>query len=113
MDEARKIEFDCDVVAMVYNAFYDTDGNTDLIMEMDGIPCPLIKVNIRKSKEGGAGPLYFALNSNTFGLKDFTIEEVSRLRTPDNEMVMSIGTALPAPEQLLGDAVVPRQQEWN
>jgi len=82
--ETRKIEYDFDILCLVYNHFFDTDGESDqkiVVTERDGREkiMPLIKVNIRKSKEGGTGPVYYALDIDTFRIKEYSIEEVKRI----------------------------------
>jgi DNA primase catalytic core len=78
--ETRKIEFDFDIIATVYNNYYDMDGNSDQILyDSDEGVKPLIKFNLRKSKDGGTGPLYFALDTRNFQVKDYTLEEVKAL----------------------------------
>lgn len=82
--ETRKIEYDFDIVGIVYNHYFDTDGDTPLIITAPtengtALIKPLIKLNIRKSKEGGAGPIYYALNPSNFSLKEYSVEEVRKL----------------------------------
>lgn len=78
--ETRKIEFDFDIIATVYNHYYDMDGNSDqILLNSDEGVMPLVKFNLRKSKDGGTGPIYFALDGRTFQVKDYTLEEVKAL----------------------------------
>jgi replicative DNA helicase len=74
--EARKIEYDFDIIALVYNQFYDLDGETNNIMP-DGRP--LIKFNIKKTKEGGAGVLWAALDPNDMSIEFYAPEEIAFL----------------------------------
>jgi DNA primase catalytic core len=78
--ETRKIEFDFDIIATVYNHYYDMDGDSDQILRVEGGRVnPLIKFNLRKSKDGGTGPIWFELDSKTFRIKDYTLDEVRAL----------------------------------
>jgi len=80
--ETRKIEFDFDIIATVYNHYYDLDGDSSqVITQPGGEPIPLIKFNIRKSKDGGSGVLWFGLNTNNFSIKDYTTEDIRALTT--------------------------------
>ena len=56
------------------------DGGSDQILfDDDELIKPLLKFNLRKSKDGGSGPLYFALDTKNFQIKDYTLEEVKAL----------------------------------
>lgn len=84
MTEARKMEYDFDIICPVYNHFFDTEGNSDqkiVLVGKDGKEkvLPLIKVNVRKSKVGGSGPVYFSLDTETFRIKEYSLEEVKRI----------------------------------
>ena len=80
MTEARKIEYDFDTLATVFNHFYDMDGNSDqVIRKPNGLTEPLIKVNFRKSKDGGTGPIYMALNTTNFRMTDYSIDDIQRI----------------------------------
>jgi len=104
--DSRKMEYDFDILCTVYNHFYDMDGNSEVIIKnLDNSISPLIKFNIRKSKDGGSGPLYFSLNTNNFQVKDYTAEDIARMgnlkevnetniggikiKSPDNGMLKS------------------------
>lgn len=78
--DARKMEYDFDIIATVYNHFFDMDGQSDQVLKNpDGSISPLIKLNVRKSKDGGSGPIFFSLNTSNFQIKDYTLEDISRL----------------------------------
>tara|TARA_R100000951_G_scaffold80197_1_gene68054 strand:+ start:1 stop:942 length:942 start_codon:yes stop_codon:yes gene_type:complete len=83
--ETRKVEFDFDVVAMVFNHYHDTDGNSDLMIVDGDRVKPIIKVNIRKSKEGGTGPVYFALDTRTFRLNAYSADDIRKLTNTEEE----------------------------
>jgi len=90
--ESRKIEFDFDILATVFNHYYDMDGDSDQII-MDGLTIkPIIKVNIRKSKDGGSGPIYFTLDRDTFRIKDYTIDEIKLLTGKEVREIKNIIT---------------------
>lgn len=80
MSEARKIEYDFDTLGTVFNHFYDMDGNSDqVIRKTNGQVFPLIKLNFRKSKDGGTGPIFFSLDPTNFRLKDYSIEDIGSI----------------------------------
>lgn len=81
--EARKIEYDFDVVATVFNHYYDMDGASDAFLDEGGLTKPLIKVNFKKSKEGGTGPVFFALNPLNFRLSAYSLDEVTQLTSTE------------------------------
>ncbi|MHA2068849.1 MAG: DnaB-like helicase C-terminal domain-containing protein, partial [Candidatus Thorarchaeota archaeon] len=79
--ETRKIEYDFDVIALVYNEFYDMDTHTRQILrdpETNRI-LPLIKFNIKKSKEGGCGVIWFAMNRDNFSMECYSAEQIHRM----------------------------------
>jgi DNA primase len=79
--ETRKIEYDFDVIATVYNEYYDLGGQTQYILQ-DSVTRekkPLIKFNIKKSKEGGAGPIVFSLDQANFQLDCFSVDEINSM----------------------------------
>lgn len=98
--ETRKIEFDFDIVGMVFNHYFDTDGDSNLVI-MDGdIPKPVIKVNIRKSKQGGTGPIYFVLDPRTFRLKAYSLNDIKRLTETEEVKTQELpGARLVPPDQ--------------
>jgi YidC/Oxa1 family membrane protein insertase len=78
--EARKIEYDFDIIATVYNNYYDMDGeSTQVITKPTGERSPLIKFNLRKTKDGGSGPVYFALDTGNFSITDYSVDDISNL----------------------------------
>lgn len=78
--ETRKLEYDLDIVALVFNEYFDTDGKGDnKIIRPDGRVDPLIKFNVKKSKEGGAGVMWFALNPENFRIQCYSNEEVKNI----------------------------------
>lgn len=80
MSEARKIEYDFDTLATVFNHYYDMDGNSDqVIRTSNGLVKPLIKLNFRKSKDGGTGPIYMALDPTNFRLTDYSIDDIAKI----------------------------------
>lgn len=79
MSDSRKLEYDFDIVSTVYNHFYDMDGDSDQIIRRGNEILPLIKLNIRKSKDGGSGPVYFALDQTNFRLTDYSIDDINGL----------------------------------
>ena len=81
--ESRKMEYDFDVLATVFNHFYDMDGQSDCVIYDQGCMQPLIKFNIRKSKEGGMGPMYFALNTNNFRITAYSMAQIKSLTNTD------------------------------
>lgn len=90
--DARKIEYDFDIIATVYNHYYDTDGESDQIIRAEnGSIKPLIKFNIRKSKDGGSGPVYFALNQENFRIMDYSLDDIKRLTTVREVKPISVG----------------------
>lgn len=90
--DARKIEYDFDIIATVYNHYYDTDGESDQIITTDsGKIKPLIKFNIRKSKDGGSGPVYFALNQDNFRITDYSLDDIKRLTNTNVIKSVSMG----------------------
>lgn len=95
--ESRKIEYDFDIIAMVFNHYFDMDGQSDMII-VDGIKTkPLIKVNFRKSKDGGGGPVYFALDQSNFQTAIYTIDEVKSMT----------GTQEVNTKEIAGSSLVP------
>lgn len=76
--ETRKIEYDFDIIALVYNRYYDMDGKTDDYIEdpQTNRVMPMIKFNIKKSKDGGSGPVWFSLNTSTFAIDFYSTEEM-------------------------------------
>jgi len=97
--EARNIEYDFDVVGTVFNQYYDTDGDASapILRDPNGNIMPVIKLNIRKSKEGGTGPVWFAMNQNNFNLTCHTTEEIQRLTNTEE-----VGET-----EILGGSIVP------
>jgi DNA primase catalytic core len=78
--ETRKIEFDFDIIATVYNHYYDMDTDSNqVLIQPGGKVIPLIKFNIRKSKDGGSGVMWFGLNTDNFSIKDYSLEDVRAL----------------------------------
>lgn len=78
--ETRKLEYDLDIVALVFNEYFDTDGKGDnKIVLPNGMVQPLIKFNVKKSKEGGAGVMWFALNPENFRIHCYSNEEVKHM----------------------------------
>ena len=78
---ARNMEYDFDIIATIYNEWYDLEGNTNAYMPnpIDYSIMPMIKFNVRKSKDGGDGVMYFALNKNNFKVNCYTTEEMRLL----------------------------------
>jgi len=112
MTESRKMEYDFDIISTVYNHFYDMDGVSDqIMMSPEGDKMPLIKLNIRKSKEGGAGPVYFSLNPNTFQIKDYSMDDIARLTNLSEVQDSKVnGITISSPDKgLLGKTLEP----WN
>jgi DNA primase catalytic core len=79
--ETRKIEYDFDIIATVYNDYYDMNGqSSQVIQDPDtGDIRPFIKFNIKKSKDGGCGPIWFALNQDTFEIRCYSNMQVEAL----------------------------------
>ena len=78
--DARKIEYDFDTIATVYNHFFDTDGESEQVVRLpNGLVRPIIKLNFRKSKDGGSGPVFFAQDQENFRIKDYSIDDIRRL----------------------------------
>ena len=79
--ETRKIEYDFDIIGLVYNKYYDMDGNTTEFTRnpLNNKVMPMIKLNIKKSKDGGAGPVWFSLNTETFNMDCYTTDEMQNI----------------------------------
>ena len=79
--EARKIEYDFDILATVYNAWYDMEGSTNYYIRNPETsePMPIIKLNIRKSKEGGSGPVYMVYDLSNFRMKCYDSETINEI----------------------------------
>ena len=107
--ESRKMEYDFDVLATVFNHYYDMDGQSDCIIYIDGVLHPLIKVNIRKSKEGGMGPMYFALNPNNFRITAYSMSEIQNLTNTEIVSVVKSETATITPP----DVGNLKREPWN
>jgi DNA primase catalytic core len=86
--EARKIEYDFDIIVLVYNQYYDLDGDTTNIMD-DGRP--LIKFNIKKTKEGGEGVMWLALNKQNLTIEFYTPDEVKSLTNKEEVKEKKLG----------------------
>lgn len=75
-----KIEFDFDIIAVVYNHYQDTGGQSKAyITDSQGFIHKLIKFNIRKSKEGGEGPLYFTQHPRNFNIRFYSMEQIMEM----------------------------------
>jgi len=110
--ETRKIEYDFDIVSTVFNHYYDTDGESDQIIgSPDGSIKPLIKVNIRKSKDGGAGPIFFALNQRNFQIEPYSMDEIRMLTdtVEVKDIQTASGTKIVSPDK--GNLV--RAEPWD
>ena len=111
--ESRKIEYDFDVISTVYNHYYDMDGDTDQVIVLpNGQLKPLIKMNIRKSKEGGSGPVFFALDQNNFKLTCYSIEEIRRLTDTSEVVPVNLGRDKLIPPDN-GMLISSKQDPWN
>jgi DNA primase catalytic core len=113
--ETRKVEYDFDVIGMVFNHFFDTDGDSDQIITEGNKVKPVIKVNIRKSKVGGAGPLYFALDPETFRLKSYSLEDIKRITATEEITSTNVSGGRIVPPDKGGFKSVSRQtsEPWN
>jgi len=80
--EARKIEYDFDVIATTYNAYYDLEGSTSEVLKNPntGAPMPIIKLNIRKSKEGGSGPVWLVYDMSNFRMQCFDTVTINSMK---------------------------------
>ena len=97
--ESRKIEYDFDVIATVFNHYFDMDGDSNQVLYQGGRSHPFIKVNLRKSKNGGSGPIYFALNPTNFNIKAYTVEEMQNLTASEQVKDRKVpGATIVSPE---------------
>lgn len=100
--ETRKIEFDFDIIALVYNQYYELDGNTNnQIVDTSGKVTPLIKFNLKKSKEGGTGPVWVGLNRDNLQVQFYTENEMKSMTDKEEvkEQDMGNGLSLSPPDK--------------
>lgn len=111
MADARKMEYDFDIIGTVYNNYYDLDGQGDQFLSRNGRVYPFIKLNIRKSKDGGSGPIYFALNQENFQLEDYSINDVTNLTGLTTVKSNTVGNVTISPPDM-GNLVQKDKQQW-
>lgn len=79
--EARKIEYDFDTIATVYNPYHDLQGQSSqyVVDPMSGRHLPIIKLNFRKNKEGETKPVYMVFDSSVFRMNCYSQTEIDSI----------------------------------
>ena len=109
--ESRKMEYDFDTIATTYNPYHDLQGHTDqYVVDLEtGLKQPVIKLNIRKNKDGETGPVYMVYNPSLFRMKCYNEEDVRSLidSSKDSPITLSNSVSISIPRS---SEVV--EEEW-
>jgi hypothetical protein len=76
--EARKIEYDFDTIATIYNPYHDLQGQSNqyVLDAMTGRHNPIVKLNFRKNKEGETGSVYMVYDASMFRMQAYSQSEI-------------------------------------